>query len=195
MLPMQRAFDTEPQHSIYIARAPSLSLSRTPHPHPAPATRPSPVCFAVLAWAMRVLLSQWQQLVPQGCDFAGILAPCFRGGLFEPGILGALGAAGMCVPGGGEGGGVPSSCCVPLVKVCLWLLSGLWHCWLGFTLQKTAVSGGGSLGLHVYASQGCIAWARLAVAHGSSSLLLPCNCRVAWAIEGKGWLVTGGASF
>lgn len=106
---MQRAFDTGPQHSIYIARAPSLSLSRTPHPHPAPATRPSPVCFAVPAWAMRVLLCQWQQLVPQGCDFACILTPCFRGGVFEPGILGALGAVGMCVPGGGEGGGVPSS--------------------------------------------------------------------------------------
>jgi hypothetical protein len=46
------------------------------------------------------------------------------------------------------------------------------------------------MGLHVYDNQDCSAWARLAVAHGSSSLLLPCNCRVAWAIEGKGWLVT-----
>jgi hypothetical protein len=70
---MQRAFETEPQHNIHCVRA--SSFSRTPHPHPAPATWPSLVCFAVLAWAMWVLLNQWQQLLPQGCDFAGNLAP------------------------------------------------------------------------------------------------------------------------
>jgi hypothetical protein len=49
-----------------------------------------------------------------------------------------MGAVGRCVPGGGEGegGGVLSSCCGPLVKVCRWLVFGLWLCWLDFTLQK-----------------------------------------------------------
>jgi hypothetical protein len=114
---MQRAFETEPQHSIHNARASSLSLSRTSHPHPAPAAWPSPVCFAVLAWAMWVLLNKWQQLLPQGCDFAGNLAPCFRGGVFEPGILWALGAVGMWVPGGGEGA-TPGGCTKQLLWPC-----------------------------------------------------------------------------
>jgi hypothetical protein len=92
--------------------------------------------------------------VPQVCDFAGILAPCFRGGVVEPGILGALGAVGMCVPGGCEGGGILSSCCGPLVRVCLWLVSWAVALLASFHLAKCCNSGGGSLGLHVCASQG-----------------------------------------
>jgi hypothetical protein len=47
-----------------------------------------------------------------------------------------LGAVRIFALGGGEVGGVVSSWCSHLSKVCLWLVFGLWPCWVDSTLRK-----------------------------------------------------------